>query len=394
MRAVLMALAIMGADEREAPVQFERQKIADTVFEAAGVADLNNDGHLDIVSGGAWWAGPDFEARHDYTEVAQHGDYYDDFADYPMDVDGDEWLDIVTGGWFGENLRWLQNPEGRNERWTEREIAKVGNVERPSFWDIDGDGYVEVVPNTPGRSQRIFRLDRGVTGKPESNFTGFEVNVLKTGHGLGFGDINGDGRGDLVVNNGWFEQPQDPFKQQWPFHDEFKLVESSSVPILVHDVDDDGDNDLIVGAGHDYGLWWWEQAGAEELLDSDAPSDEAERPVRTWKSHTIESDRSQFHTLELVDLDNDDELEMVTGKRWRAHAEGDPGVDDPVGLYYYEINGGAFERHDIDYGPAEEGHSGTGIYLWFADLDDNGWRDIVAPGKEGLYVFWNRGNQS
>ncbi|MEX2016225.1 MAG: VCBS repeat-containing protein, partial [Candidatus Hydrogenedentales bacterium] len=367
----------------DAPVEFERQKIADTVFEAAGAGDFNQDGHIDIVSGGAWWAGPDFDTRQDHTVVAQHGDYYDDFADYPFDVNGDGWLDVFTGGWFGENLRWVENLQGKSARWREHEIAKVGNVERPNFWDIDGDGRIELVPNTPGNPQRIFRVGiDAASGEP--SFTGTQISDVKTGHGLGFGDLDGDGRGDLIVNSGWFQQPELPFEQPWPFHQDFALVESASVPVLVHDVDGDGDSDLIVGAGHDYGLWWWEQAEVVNVADGAG--------TRTWNRHEIELDRSQFHTLELADLDNDGEMELVTGKRWRAHAEGDPGVDDPVGLYYYEINGGAFQRHDIDFGPAAQ-HSGTGIYLWIEDLDRDGRRDIVAPGKEGLYVFWNRGSK-
>ena len=74
------------------------------------------------------------------------------------------------------------------------------------------------------------------------------------------------------------------------------------------------------------------------------------------------------------------------------HARGDPGANDPVGLYYYDLNGGDFQRHTLDYGPADQA-SGTGIYLWITDIDGNGWKDIVAPGKEGMYLFKNMGNK-
>ncbi len=93
----------------------------------------------------------------------------------------------------------------------------------------------------------------------------------------------------------------------------------------------------------------------------------------------------------MVDLDNDGELEVVTGKRYRAHCGNDPGADDPVGVYYFKIHeGGAFERITIDYGPPESA-SGVGIYFWVADVDGDGWKDIVAPGKGGLYLFKNLG---
>jgi hypothetical protein len=104
----------------------------------------------------------------------------------------------------------------------------------------------------------------------------------------------------------------------------------------------------------------------------------------------VETDRSQFHVIDFADVDNDGEMELVTGKRWRAHLGKDPGADDPLGLYYYELNKGDFERITLDYGPAGQA-SGTGIYFWVEDIDNNGWKDILAPGKEGMYLFKNHG---
>jgi hypothetical protein len=351
---------------------FERQKIADTRFEAASVFDVNKDGKLDIISGELWHAGPDFAQSHKMCDVMPSGDYFDDFSDFPMDVNGDGYLDVVTGAWFGEKMEWRENPKGGTGLWALHEIGKVGNVERPTFYDIDGDGDLDIAPNTPGRPQRIFRLVPG-----EARFEMHTISEQPTGHGLGFGDVNGDGRGDFIVANGWFEGPKQPFADTWTFHETPKLYDSASVPILVHDINEDGRNDIIVGAGHAYGLAWWEQG---------EPKDGA----LAWTMHELEPKRSQFHDMQLADIDNDGEPELVTGKRWRAHPEGDPGVNDPVGLYYYEIEGGEFERHTLDYGPGETA-AGTGIYLWVEDVNGDGWKDIVAPGKGGLYLFWNKG---
>jgi hypothetical protein len=368
--------AVWAAAELDPTLVFERERIGEGTYEACSIVDLDNDGYMDIVHGEYWFAGPDFETRHKIADIDANQDYFDDFSDYPLDVDGDGYADIVTGAWWGQSVRWRENPDGKTIEWETHEVAKVGNVERPSFWDIDGDGHVEVVPNTPGNVQQIFKLKRDADGKGTGEFIQHTISQIPTGHGLGFGDIDGDGKGDLIVHNGWFKQPANPMEDEWPFQEDFKLYDSASVPILVHDVDGDGDNDIIVGAGHDYGLAWWEQ-----VKDGD---------TTTWTKHDIETDRSQFHEMQLVDIDNDGELELVTGKRWRAHMGNDPGADDPLGLYYYEINGGDFGRVTIDYGPADQA-SGTGIYMWITDLTGNGYLDILAPGKEGLYLFRNQG---
>lgn len=361
----------------EAGLHFDRTRIGDTTYEACSVFDVDNDGALDIVSGEYWFSGPDFANAYKICDVKPEGDYFDDFGDYPMDINGDGYLDIVSGAWFGQKLTWRENPKGAKTEWTVHDIAEVGNIEKPCFWDIDNDGTIDIVPNTPGNPQRIVRLTSKGTEAP--TFEIHTISELKTGHGLGFGDINDDGRGDLIVQGGWFEGPENPWTSEWVFHDEPVLYDGSSVPIIVHDVNTDGLADLIVGAGHDYGLAWWEQGKNAE-------------GATTWTLHEIETKRSQFHEMAFEDIDNDGENELITGKRWRAHSGGDPGANDPVGLYYYDLNGGDFQRHTLDYGPADQA-SGTGIYLWITDIDGNGWKDIVAPGKEGMYLFKNLGNK-
>ncbi len=357
--------------------KFEKIKISDTTYEAAAVFDVNSDGILDIVSGEYWFEGPDFALGHKICDVQQVDDYYDDFSDFPMDVNGDGFPDIITGGWWGETLRWRENPKGQPTEWVVHDIAKVGPIERACFHDIDGDGHLEVIPNTPGNPLRVFKLVRDAAGKGTGQFKQYTLSERPQSHGVGFGDLTGNGRVDVVMADGWFEAPKDPLTGEWQWHAEFNL-ESASVPVLVHDVNGDGLADLIVGQSHAYGLAWWEQG-------RDANGN------RTWTKHDIDPDRSQYHDLQLADIDNDGEPELITGKRYYAHSGKDPGAEDPIGLYYFKINGGAFERVTLDYGPAGQA-SGAGIYFWVEDLDGNGWKDIIAPGKDGLFLFKNLGN--
>ncbi|MCC7495876.1 MAG: VCBS repeat-containing protein, partial [Fimbriimonadaceae bacterium] len=96
------------------------------------------------------------------------------------------------------------------------------------------------------------------SGASRSLFTPTVLRAAPQGHGLGCGDLNGDGRLDLVLPGGWLEQPPEGLAGEWIWHPEFNLG-ATSVPILVADVNGDGLPDLIAGQGHDYGLHWWEQ---------------------------------------------------------------------------------------------------------------------------------------
>ena len=360
------------------PLRFEKILIADERFESAGVFDVDKDGKLDIVSGAYWYPGPRFDRKNKIGPVQAVGEYFDDFSTIPMDVNGDGYLDFIAGGWWGMTLRWRENPQGDpTKEWTEHIIAKTDKIETTRAWDVDGDGHLEIVPNTPGGPQKFYKLRLDAQGKGTGQFDEFTIyDAGKSGHGLGFGDINGDGRKDIILNGGWLEAPPDPLKDKWIFHPEFKLG-NSSVPIIVADVNGDGLMDLIVGGAHVYGLWWYEQRMTNGQ--------------RSWIKHPIDPFNSQYHDMWWVDIDGDGEMELVTVKRYRAHCGHDPGDYDPVGLYYFKWTGEGFAKQVIDFGPARKG-TGCGIHFWVADLDGNGKLDIVAPGKDGLYLFRNLGH--
>ncbi|MBM7567226.1 FG-GAP repeat domain-containing protein [Paenibacillus sacheonensis] len=359
------------------PTRFRKVKIDDTAYEACSVFDVNNDGVLDIVSGAFWYEGPDFQKKHPICEVQAIGGYHDDFSDFPMDVDGDGWTDIITASYWSPTVRWRKNPGVTGEEWQTFDIGPSVCNETVRFFDIDGCGIPEIFSNAVHDPQQYFKLIVDENGRGTGQFETIVIGESAAMHGMGFADINGDGRTDIILANGWLEQPEDPSQRPWKFHAEFDMG-LASVPMLGHDVNGDGLMDIIVGQGHDYGLHWLEQR-----ID--------ENGARSWIKHEIDMTASQFHDMQMVDIDGDGELELVTGKRYRAHNDGDPGAFDDIGIYYYKIRDGAFEKHIIDYGPAGEA-SGCGIYFWVQDITGNGFPDIVAPGKDGLYLFENLGN--
>jgi hypothetical protein len=360
------------------PLRFRKQHIATSPYEAAGVVDVDGDGILDLVCGSYWYQGPDFRRIHWIGPLLQDGEYFDDLGTVVLDIDGDGRPDLVSAGWWGNVLRWRQNPGNGDTRWAEHTIAQgLGPVESTRAWDVDGDGHLEIVPNTPYSPLCAYRLRRDADGKAMGVFDRHVIHEGSFGHGLGFGDVNGDGRGCFITPRGILSPPDaGPWSGPWRLSDEIDLGADASLPVLVADINGDGVNELIVGHAHSYGLDWWEQRRAGSR--------------RSWVRHPIDPGNSQFHDLQWADIDGDGVPELITGKRYRAHAGRDPGEFDDVGIYYYKWTGEGFAKQIISFGPPGIG-KGCGIQFALADLLGTGRLDVVAPGKDGLAVFFNEG---
>ena len=347
--------------------------------EACSAADFNNDGKLEIVCGEYMYSGKNFSSKTKICDIVYDGNYIHDFSDYPLDVNGDGYPDIITGSWWSDGLFWRENPGKNGGEWKTHKIDTLSNVETIRYFDIDNCGIVEIFPNTPGEPQSFFKLLKDLNGKPTGEFRRYVIGSGASGHGMGFGDINMDGKTDIILSGGWLEQPNDVYSSGWKFHQDFNIP-MASVPMLVYDVNGDGLNDLIVGAGHNFGLWWFEQK-----INADGK--------REFIKHDIDTVCSQYHDMQLFDIDDDGEPELITGARYFAHNGSDPGEHNPIGAYIFKIKKvpsgeTVFDKDTLDYGSPEYA-SGLGIYFWLEDLTGNGLKDIIAPGKDGLYIFYN-----
>ena len=360
--------------------------------EGADAADFNRDGKPDVVAGPFWFAGPDFTQRHEYRPAKDFdpNGYSDNFLTFTGDFNGDEWPDIVCVPFPGAEGYWYANPAGQDGPW-EPHLAhgNIGN-ESPVWGDLTGDG----------RPELLFCIDGqlGYAGpnlaKPDELWAFHAVSTKEERyqrftHGVGFGDLNGDGRNDVLESVGWWEQPADPQPgKPWLFHP-FPFA-TDAAQMLVNDVDGDGLADVITAWHcHLYGLVWWRQvrrSGGE--ID--------------WEQHVIFSPTpdistadfrpSQLHALELVDMNGDGLKDILTGKRFWAHGPtGDKEPDAPAVVFWLELrrdsNGASFTPRLI------HDDSGVGTQVSTADLNGDGRPDVIVGNKKGIFVHVSETNR-
>ncbi len=372
--------------------------------EASAVFDVDGDGDLDITAGNHWYENAGAERAGGKLMVPKwrkhsghrphasvHGEFVNNCGEYPLDVNRDGKLDLVSAGWMKDGVWWYENPGGKAGEWRATKIISSQQTEGLVVEDIDGDGDADVLVNHWGP-----REGQGVTWLELQDDAEFAVHVLGTEgdhHGIGLGDLDGDGRKDVITPNGWYRAPENVREEKWEFRKDYGPLGELGIRMLVVDVNEDGLNDIVYGRGHDYGLYWLVQTKTE----GDAEGLSFSRP------ELIRLDPGQFHTLVLADVNQDGRDDLVTGKRLRGHAGNDPSSFDPLGVFWYEIKDGKFIEHVLSYNhlpfyagrwefnPPPLGAIGTGMNINVADLNGDGKVEIVMSGKTGLYVFLNRG---
>jgi len=368
----------VGAQE----IPFRKQTVDLGLSESCAVADVNQDGRLDIISGENWYEqaprspgsdGPGW-VKHKFRDVDYTSFYLENLIDIAVDVNGDGFPDVVSCSYWSKPFTWWRNPGRQNEPWRETTIASNSPVEFVFLLDILDTGKpFQLLPQFGSAKAPLTWYE--LLGKgDDARWVGHEVSPQSYGHGIGTGDINGDGRTDIMTPKGWFEAPKDRRNGEWTFHPEFDLGLSGFIYAL--DINADGLPDLVTSAAHDYGIFWYEQG-------------KNAAGQRTWTKHVIDDSWSQAHALTLVDLNGDGRTDLVTGKRYMAHNGRDPGEREPLGIYWYEylkVNGRLeWIKHIIDYST----RTGGGMQIPVVDIDGDGDLDIVVAGKSGLFLFEN-----
>jgi hypothetical protein len=384
------------APRRSSNVVFTKRTLIDKYYcDGINTGDFNRDGRPDVVAGPYWYEGPSFEKRHEFypaMPLPPEKSPSNSMFSYVCDFSGDGWDDIlVLGRVHLHEAYWYENPAARAQAalgspsayWPKHFVFERIRGESPPFVDVDRDGRPELVchwldrwgllkfdPKAPAKSWRF---------EPVSQTEAIDQFY----HGTGIGDVNSDGRLDLVTNDGWWEQPMSRDSEPWTKH-VFRFAKRGGAQMFACDVDGDADADIITSLdAHGWGLAWFEQ-----FQENGKP---------TFREHKIMGDRSdelkygvaftQPHALAMADIDRDGLQDIVVGKRRWAHGpKGDIEPSAAPVLYWFRLARESnkpprFEPHLID------NQSGVGVHITVADVNSDGREDILTASKLGAFVF-------
>jgi len=449
--------------------------------ESCSIADYNNDGIPDVSSGRIWYEGTDnpkttFKTRHAFRDG--HGQLptngtseelsigvSDDWADYPLDVNGDGNMDIVnvaspdvnesaapTGSNPGTPNKigtvqphatayWYENPgadkQAGDPNWAPHLMHADVRLQQHGLVDIDGDGFPELLGAckscTPSETKGYYQADRA---NPTGPWTFHSVTIHYTFpygdlgklNGIGAGDVDGDGRADLLERGGiWLQQPSTtamwnqtictgndvPSGCGW-IAEKTPLLPTGlydglpdgsgakgSSQIYAADIDGDGLTDIVAAEWvYGEGLSWYRQIAGKQFvkypfLGKSTPSD-----IARWGAGF-----AQPVAVQVADMDGDGVPDVVTGKMHYALPL-NQGLPDPNGTPYIYVfknvrgtvdpnSGGPVTLKPVLVDPigtpgtlgTTDGGMGVGRQIAIGHVNTDGILDMCVASKVGLAVF-------
>jgi hypothetical protein len=380
--------------------RFRMQRLDEFYYAwGAAVADFNRDGILDVVAGPFYYLGPDYTTRREIYVTPTFNpstQFPGNMIDFAWDFTGDGWPDVLAGE--SRPMALYVNPRGENRRWARYPVLPQITSELAILKDLDGDGQPEVIFGMGGVGGTIAYAKPSPTN-PTAPWIVHPISEpgLGFGHSLGAGDINGDGRVDILAADGWWEQPPPGGSQGlWTYHPEAfgrwgRSEGAGGAELLVYDVNGDGLNDVVTSLNaHGWGLAWFEQH-----------RDKGGRI--TFERHMIMDDYSttnaggvtfsEMHASALADIDGDGIPDVITGKRSFSHLESYTDAD-PYGapvLYWFRTVRNPKAPGGAEFVPELiHNRSGVGSQFAVADLNGDGAVDIITSTNRGTFIFWGQ----
>lgn len=285
-----------------------------------------------------------------------------------FDVDGDGDMD-----WIGSDARgkpfWLENPSDGTGAWAARIIDHdIRGIHCILKADVDSDGKLDVIINNffpdgvLADSIAWFSIPKNVRKAEKWDRHVFADKTARGGsHYFGFGDIDGDGFGEIAAgakgapfeDGNWFAYWKNPGKDgvKGPW-EKVILAENqlAATNILPGDLNGDGVMDYFASRGHSAGILWFE-----------GPD---------WTIHEIDPDLKSPHSLTLADHDGDGDLDGASC-----------GFESLKVMWYENDGKGNFTHHLLD--DAQESYD-----LRTVDMDGDGDLDLLNAGRGTGNVAW------
>ena len=350
---------------------------ADNDFKAL-VADLNGDGHMDVLYSSSentadvnWWSANGGDPTGTWTkhtiETSLERCHTLQAAD--MDRDGD--MDVVLGQMHissDQEIMVMFNTNGQATSWT-KQVVDTGGLHNGVVADIGKDGDFDIyganwTGNPPARLW-VNELNPPGGILPIDRWTYKEITSSHTQtFGLAFGDVDGDGRKDILSGVHWYQNPGDNLLDSWTQND----FPADMHAILLTDVDGDALPDVIAQKQEqELSVYWLEPTSAA---------------AQAWNSVKIGEVPSASHDL---------------GAQGYRTAQLEAGGKEEViissgnGIYYFRVpatpGAGNWPRVHVNGDPSDEGFA-------VDDVDRDGQLDIAATTGDAKGVVWykNPGN--
>jgi hypothetical protein len=301
------------------------------------------------------------------------------------DIDGDRFADVLAASAYGQGLYWYAYPN-----WTKHRIAGGSFTTDMQVGDVDNDGDLDVII-PPGGTGLVWYENPRPQGKPATTAWPMHRIDEEGAHDLEVGDVDGDGRLDVVVRHGRSRVFLQNSPGSWR---KIPIPTGGRGGTALGDLDGDGDLDIAQDGywletpadksaewqRHEIAAGWPDDCGVHIVdINRDGRMDVLLAPAETtgrvvwyettdpkngpWKEHIIADDVAYIHTFKTVDVNRDGELDVVT-------AEMEQSAQRRVSIYFNEGQALRWRQQVVCW---------TGSHnLRIADIGNDGDIDIIG----------------